>query len=388
MYFLYIFLFKSHFPISMGNHLSDHFDLLAFSIILLYTAALAFGVKESVKLTMVFTCVNLFVIGFTIVNGLFLVNTDNWKIEKQNVPADRGVGGFAPYGFAGIMKGAATCFYAFVGFDAICNASEEAKDPKRAIPIAVITALSVSFVAYAGVSSVVTMMVPYYRLNEESPLASAFIFHGWKTTATVITFGSMCGLATSLMGSIYPLPRIAYAMASDGLIFKVMAQVSGRFKTPMVSTVLVGLISAAVASIFNLDQLVDMMSIGTLMTYTLVAMCVLILRFEVNPEEKTDPKVDQSVSWRAIRARLMPRNRHAMKPDSLSFSIATILVLVYLVMCILVCFSVIFLGIESWFGMAATGSCVASMLILVFFLALLPVSTIQLSFRVSNRKVD
>lgn len=210
----------------------------------------------------------------------YIVSTSNWALPKSSVPEGYGDGGFAPYGFAGIIRGAAICFYGFIGFDCIATAGEEAKNPKKSIPFAVITSLAMVFLAYFGISTILTMMLPYYEQDESAPLVHVFSIYGWTVAKYIVSIGAICAMCTSLMGSMFPLPRIVYAMANDGLLFKFMGEISSKHKTPLNSTLLTGFLTGAFAAIFNLKQLMNMMSIGTFLAYSMVAACVLILRYE------------------------------------------------------------------------------------------------------------
>lgn len=136
------------------------------------------------------------------------------------------------------------------------------------------------FLAYFGISTVLTMMLPYYEQDESAPLVHVFSIYGWTAAKYVVSIGAICAMCTSLMGSMFPLPRIVYAMATDGLLFKFMAEISSKHKTPLNSTLLTGFLTGAFAAIFNLKQLMNMMSIGTFLAYSMVAACVLILRYE------------------------------------------------------------------------------------------------------------
>lgn len=124
------------------------------------------------------------------------------------------------------------------------------------------------------------MMLPYYAQNENAPLVYVFRHYNWKVAEYVVSFGAIFGLCASLMGSMFPLPRVVYAMASDGLIFEFLGRINQRFKTPIYGTMVSGILTGLLSAFFNLAQLVNMMSIGTLMAYSMVAACVMLLRFE------------------------------------------------------------------------------------------------------------
>ncbi|XP_063536178.1 cationic amino acid transporter 2 [Cydia strobilella] len=367
-------------------HLARYPDLFAFSVIMLFSVGLAFGVKESTKFNNFCTGVNLCVVLFVIISGSFKADTKNWRIPESEVPKggkDFGAGGFAPYGVAGIIKGAAVCFYGFIGFDCVATAGEEAKRPQKTIPFAVVASLLVVFLAYCGVSSVLTLMLPYYMQDEKAPFPFVYDHLGWPWAKYAVSVGAICALCSSLLGAVFPLPRIIYAMSSDGLLYRFMGRVSERFQTPLVGTMIAGLFTGTLAMIFELEQLIHMMSIGTLLAYSMVASCVLLLRYErsVSAHKAAEPL---NLTIRSALRQLVNADSHAT-PTRLSALTVSVLVTLYGVWCFIMMSCVNHYGTRLWSSPGALAMfSIGTILVLstLFAISRQPVSEKKLAFSV------
>uniref|UniRef100_A0A1B6F5I2 Cationic amino acid transporter C-terminal domain-containing protein n=1 Tax=Cuerna arida TaxID=1464854 RepID=A0A1B6F5I2_9HEMI len=277
-----------HLPIHV-SFLSPYPDFLTFFLIVIVAGLIAWGVRESTLLNNVFTTINLLTLTTVVVAGSFYIDKKNWSLEKDEIPETddfdkpirSGEGGFMPFGVSGVMSGAATCFYGYVGFDGIATTGEEAKNPKRNIPLAIVLSLIVITIAYIAGACILTLMLPYYLQDPDAPLPHVFDKVNLTPVRYIVTIGAIFAMSTSLLCCAFPVPRVLYCMGRDRLLFSPFSKLSSRTQTPVLAITFAGLLSAITGSLFNLDQLIDMMSIGTLMAYTVVAVCVLILRYKV-----------------------------------------------------------------------------------------------------------
>lgn len=346
--------------------LSSHFDLFSFLFVLAVGLLLALGVRESSVVNNAFTAINIFIILFAIIFGAFKADTSNWSIPMELVPSGRGEGGFFPYGVWGTLKGAVVCFYGFVGFDIVNAGGEEVKNPQRAIPTALLSVLLVVFASYAALSIVVTMMVPYYELSSIVAIPMAFSYVGWEWARWIIAVGAIFGLSACLLGAIFPLPRLLYSMASDGLFIRCFARLSKGNKSPVIATVISAIIIATLSAILDLEQLVLMMCIGTLCTYTIVAACVVLLRYSSN----NMPEVNMNIMKHMIGC-------GDRKPTRRTKQIINIAMVLYVFLCIAI--AIVF--IHTYRPLAAIIILHILAIFVVLVMALQPTSDEKLSFK-------
>jgi len=252
-------------------------NLPAVLIILLITALVSRGVKESIKFNNVMVFIKLGVILLFIVAGISYVKPENWTP-------------FAPFGLEGIVTSAATVFFAYIGFDVIATASEEVKNPKRNMPIGIITSLLICTVLYISVSAVLTGMVPYTNLNVADPVSFALRVVGQDSIAGIISIGAVAGITTVILALIYAQVRLSYAMSRDGLLPKTLAVVNQKFKTPFINTWITGCVAAGIAGFVDLTTLAHLVNMGTLAAFTLVSLAIIVLR-KKHPDLKASFRV-------------------------------------------------------------------------------------------------
>ncbi len=248
----------------------------AFVIALIITAILVIGIKESASFNSAIVVLKVSVVLFVLVLGSQYIHTANWGHEWST---------FAPYGFSGIGTAAAYIFFAYIGFDAVSTTAQEAKNPQRDLPIAIIASLAVCTLLYIGVAAILTGMVPWRDVNIEAPIARAFLDRNLNWASDIITAGALAGLTSVMLVMLLGQTRVLYAMAKDGLLpGKFFAAVHPKFRTPYKNTILVGLLAAIVGSITPIDDIGKMVNIGTLLAFVIVCVAIMVLR-HTNPNQ-------------------------------------------------------------------------------------------------------
>ena len=268
-----------------GAPISYLFNLPAFLICMLMTALLVVGVSESAKVNNAIVAIKLTVIiAFILICGGYVIaHIDTLKSNwVPFIPENEGDGKF---GFSGITRAASIVFFAYIGFEAVSTAGQEAKNPKKDMPIGLLGSLAVCTVIYILVSIVMTLIVNYKTLNVPDPVAVAVDALGpqWAWFAKLVKAGAIVGLTSVVLVLMYGQTRIFYTMARDGLLPRVFATVHKKFQTPWVNTLLVGLITAVAAAFFDINTLGDMTSVGTLAAFAVVCLSVIWLR-RTHPE--------------------------------------------------------------------------------------------------------
>jgi APA family basic amino acid/polyamine antiporter len=266
-------------------------NIVAAAIVLLLTAVICAGIKVSARINNVIVAIKVAIVLFVIVAGLFYVQAENYSpfIPPPGSPTAQGATaspslladlGFTTgtFGVAGIFTGAALVFFAFIGFDIVATAAEETKNPQRDLPRGILASLAICTALYVAVSLVVTGMVKYNQLSISAPLAEAFRSVGRPGFATVISLGALAGLTTVMMILMLGQSRVFFAMSRDRLLPPVFSRVSPRTGTPVRVTITTGVVVALVSAFIPLSELAELVNIGTLFAFVLVAIGVVVLR--------------------------------------------------------------------------------------------------------------
>jgi APA family basic amino acid/polyamine antiporter len=265
------------------------FNLPAALVVLAITALLVTGVKESARTNTVIVFIKLAVLGLFVVVAARYVKPELWQ---PLVPPNTGT--FGEFGWSGVLRGAGIIFFAYIGFDAVSTAAQEARNPQRDLPIGILGSLAVCTVAYIAVALVLTGVVHYSRLNVADPINVGIAATGVTWLGPFIKLGALAGLFSVILVNLMAQPRIFFAMSRDGFLPPAFGRIHPRFRTPYVTTMITGVLVAITAALFPIGVLGQLVSMGTLLAFAIVCAGVLVLR-------RTDPAIP-----RPFRAPGMP----------------------------------------------------------------------------------
>ncbi len=281
----------------------SYVNLPAVIIVVIITAILVKGISESAGFNALMVFIKVAAVLFVIVVGAFFVNPANWTAPL----AEGGRAGFAPYGWGGfsffgiesltigqrvdgrpvgMLAGAALIFFAYIGFDSVSTHAEEARNPQKDVPIGIVASLVICTILYVAVVAVLTGMVPYYQIDPNAGVSSAFAARNLHWAEFIIAAAGVAGITSVLLVMMLSGPRVFLAMARDGLVpKKFFADIHPTFMTPWKSTIAIGVFVAILAGLLPINALLELTNIGTLFAFVVVCTAVLVMR-KINPGAK------------------------------------------------------------------------------------------------------
>jgi len=261
------------------QHTTTIFNFVAFLGMLLVTTILIIGIKESANFNTIVVFVKLTaVIVFIVVAGMFVLGHPEIAHKNWAVFIPPNQGHFGDYGWSGILRAAGVVFFAYIGFDAVSTAAQEAKHPQKDMPIGILGSLVICTVLYLLVSGLLTATVNYSRLNIGAPVSLGIRETGVKWGSYVVNAGALAGLSTVMLVMLLGQSRVFYSMSHDGLLWKWAGDIHPRFRTPWKSTLVTGVLVAITGSLVPIGDLGQMVSIGTLMAFIIVCAGIWVMR--------------------------------------------------------------------------------------------------------------
>ncbi len=261
--------------VTLLPHVTAVLNIPAMFIIGILTILLVIGIRESANFNNIMVIVKVAVIILFIAVGIMFINTANWH---PFIPKNTGVWGH--FGWSGILRGAGVIFFAYIGFDAVSTAAQEAKNPQRDMPIGILGSLTISTILYIAVAIVLTGIVSYTVLNVPDPVAVGVnaMGSGMMWLRPIVKIAAIAGLSSVILVMMLGQPRIFYSMAKDGLLPPVFAKVHPKYKTPYISTIVTGSVAMVFAGILPISILGELVSIGTLLAFAIVCISIIVLR--------------------------------------------------------------------------------------------------------------
>ncbi len=254
------------------------YDYIGFIIIMAITTILVIGIKESANFTTAIVILKVCVVCmFIALAGAFLFS-HGWEPNHWHpfIPANSGTRG--EFGISGVLRGAGVVFFAYIGFDAVSTAAQEAKNPKKDMPLGILGSLVICTILYILVSGLLTRLVPYQQLNVPDPVVIGIRVTGHQWATFLVELGAIAGLATVMLVMLLGQSRVFYSMSRDGLLWPWASKIHTRFRTPYLSSIVVGLFVALLATLIPLSVLDEMTSVGTLLAFVLVSAGVWVMR--------------------------------------------------------------------------------------------------------------
>jgi APA family basic amino acid/polyamine antiporter len=266
--------FGIHIPVWLSNApgelpgVKTLVNLPAFLIVMLITFILSIGVKESKWFNNIMVALKLIVVALVILVGVSHVNPANWKP-------------FMPFGWGGVGAAASLVFFAYLGFDAVSTAAEETRNPEKDLPKGILWSLGICTVLYIIMTAIMTGIVPYKQFvgHEASPVAYALQVAGYPKLMMIVSLGAMIGMITVMLVMLYGQTRIIFSMSRDGLLPKFFSSVHEKFRTPFGSTWFFGLVAGLLGAFVPLEQLADLVNMGTLSAFVLISVSVIVFRY-------------------------------------------------------------------------------------------------------------
>ncbi len=260
-------------------HVLAHFNLLAFLAISVVTVVLVIGVRESANVNSAMVMVKLVVVlVFIGLATMFVLKHPDVASANWHPFIPPNLGHFGAFGWSGIARGAAVIFFAYIGFDAVSTSAQEARNPQKDMPLGIIGSLIICTILYIVVAGLLTAIVPYKTLNVADPVAVGVEAIGVHWGSILVDAGVVAGLASVMLVMLFGQSRVLYSMSSDGLFFKWASAVHSRFRTPWITSIVVGLFAAFFASVLTIQDLSALVNIGTLLAFVIVCMGVWVLR--------------------------------------------------------------------------------------------------------------
>ena len=266
-----------------GTPVQLRYDYVGFLVILAITAILVIGIKESANFTTAIVILKVAVVCMFIALATMFLASHAWKPNFWHpfIPPNTGTTG--EFGWSGILRGAGVVFFAYIGFDAVSTAAQEAKNPKKDMPFGILGSLVICTVLYILVSGLLTHLVPYTQLNVPDPVVVGVRATGYQWATFLVELGALGGLATVMLVMLLGQSRVFYSMSRDGLLWPWASKIHPRFCTPYISSIVVGVFVAILATILPLHILDEMTSVGTLLAFVLVSAGVWVMR-RTHPE--------------------------------------------------------------------------------------------------------